>query len=108
MNDLRGPAIRSLAEREAPRRYWRYEHREPDESEGQWYFECVREDGEWWCVRQIAPSFGLVSAYDWEHLEDEHGFLTDQPIDEDETLLVPIAADEFNAAWTDALARRSP
>jgi hypothetical protein len=107
MKDQLGPAIRALAEREAPRRHWRYEHREPDESKGLWYFECVREGDESWCIRQIAPYFGAVSAYDWEHLEDEHGFLTDHPIAESELLLTQISADEFDLAWTDALERRT-
>jgi hypothetical protein len=76
MKDQRAPAIRALAASKALRRYWRYEHREPDESEGPWYFECVQDGDEWWCTRQIAPHLGNVSAYDWEHLEDEYGFLT--------------------------------
>ena len=99
MSDQRGPVIRALAEGAGARRYWRYEHREPDESAGRWYFECVREDDEWWCIRQIAPHAGGVSAYDWQQLGDEHGFLTDQPIDEEQPLLEAITAEEFEAAW---------
>ena len=106
MKDQRGPAIRALYERPGPRRYWRYDHTEPDESFGQWYFECVRDNDEWWCIRQIGPHPLGVSAYDWQHLGDDRGFLTDQPIDESETLLVSIAADEFEAAWRDAVKPR--
>jgi hypothetical protein len=107
MKDQRGPAIRSLTERGGHRHYWRYEHKEPDESAGLWYFECARSDDEWWCIRQIAPHPGGVSAYDWQHLEDEHGFLTDQPIDEHEPLLEAIPAEEFEASWREAVQRRA-
>ena len=101
MEDQRGPAIRSLAEGAAPRRHWRHEHRETDESAGTWYFECVLHEGEWWCIRQVAPHAGGVSVYDWEHLRDDHGFLTDQPL-EDDAPVEPITADEFDAAWREA------
>ena len=40
---------------------------------------------------------------DWQNLEDAHGFLTDQPIDEHEPLLEPIPAAEFQAAWREAV-----
>lgn len=100
MEDQRGPAIRSLTESSGPRRYWRYQHDEADESAGRWYFECVLDDGAWWCIRQIAPHPGGVSAYDWRHLRDEHGFLTDQPVDDDAPV-EPISFDEFEAAWRD-------
>jgi hypothetical protein len=52
-------------------------------------------------------TLGGVSAYDWQHLEDEHGFLTDQPIDEHEPLLEAIPAEEFEAAWREAVQRRA-
>lgn len=106
MKDQRGPAIRSLTRRSGRRRYWRYEHKEADESAWLWYFECVVSDDEWWCIRQIASHPGGVSAYDWQNLEDAHGFLTDQPIDEHDPLLEPISAAEFHAAWREAAKER--
>ena len=108
MKDQRGPAIRALAESARERRYWRYEHTEPDEGAGLWYFECVRDGEEWWCIRQIAPDPDGVSGYDWAYLEDERGFLTDQPIDPDEAQLQAISASEFEAAWRDAVQQRAP
>jgi hypothetical protein len=95
-----------MAESPGERRHWRYEHTERDESEGLWYFECVPAEGEWWYIRQIAPHPHGVSAYDWQHLEDERGFLTDQPIDETEPLLELITSEEFEGPWRAAVEQR--
>jgi len=100
VRDQRGPWFRALAESLGERRCWRYEHPEDDESRGTWWFEAVLDEhGEWWCVRMVAPTFGLESAYDWEHIEDEHGFLPDQPIDPTEPLLQPVSVATFESAW---------
>ncbi len=106
MKDQRGPAIHALTGAGGARRHWRREHDEPDEAQGVWYFEAVLDGEEWWCVRQVAPHPAGVSAYDWRHLEDEHGFLADQPIAPDEPLLEAISAEEFEVAWREAVRRR--
>jgi hypothetical protein len=90
MDDQRGRAIRELAGRPGPRRYWHFA-----DTDGDWLFECVRYRGEWWCVRQIHPG---RRAYDWRHLEDEDGFLTDQPLGDDAPG-EPIPKDEFERVW---------
>jgi hypothetical protein len=42
-----------------------------------------------------------------EHHEDDHGFLADQPVDENEPLLTPVSVDEFERAWNEAVRRRT-
>ena len=99
--DIRGPVIERLAASDAERLFWRYR----DEDGGVWMFECVRDEDAWWCVRQINPTGSGVAAYDCEHLEDDDGFLADQPIPDD----APgerIAADDFEATWRVAIAAR--
>ncbi|MFD7184217.1 hypothetical protein ACFV90_30005 [Streptomyces sp. NPDC059904] len=44
-------------------------------------------------------SAGQLHQYSWEHLEDEHGFLTDQAIDLEEDPLEAIPAEEFQQVW---------
>jgi hypothetical protein len=83
MSDQRGPFIQRLAASGGERLYRRHED---------WWFECVRHEGEWWAVRQIGPS-----AYSWERLEDEHGFLSDQPLGNPPGEAV--TAQEFDRAW---------
>jgi hypothetical protein len=50
-------------------------------------------------IRQIVvePS-GAVHRYWWEHLEDESGFLTDQPVDYTDQLDA-ISVDAFIRLW---------
>ncbi|MEU6005306.1 hypothetical protein [Streptomyces sp. NPDC047453] len=48
---------------------------------------------------ELTPA-GRLHRYSWEHLEDEHGFLTDQVIDPEEDLLETIPAEEFRRVWT--------
>ncbi|MDX3099189.1 hypothetical protein PV417_32650 [Streptomyces sp. ME19-03-3] len=45
-------------------------------------------------------SAGQLHRYSWEHLEDEHGGLTDQAIDPEEDPLESIPAEEFRRVWT--------
>jgi hypothetical protein len=45
-------------------------------------------------------SSGRLHRYSWEHLEDEHGGLTDQAIDPAVDPLEPIPAEEFRRVWT--------
>lgn len=39
-------------------------------------------------------------SWEWEYLEDEHGFLTDHAIDPGEDLLETIPAEEFQRVWS--------
>ncbi|MBL3804906.1 hypothetical protein [Streptomyces sp. BRB081] len=87
---------RTLDEHAAFRQHFRH----ADEDGNLWYFEAVPDRGELVVVRQaeLTPS-GRLLRYDWRHLEDEHGFLTDQPIDLAEGPVEVIAAEEFRRVW---------
>ncbi|MGW3680445.1 hypothetical protein [Streptomyces prasinus] len=79
----------------------RHHFRGTDEDGGLWYFEAVPDCGELIAVKQAElTSAGRLHWYSWEHLEDEHGFLTDQAIDPEEDLLEAIPAEEFQRMWT--------
>lgn len=60
----------------------RHHFRHADEEGGLWYFEAVPDHGKLIAIKQaeLTPA-GRPHRYNWEHLEDEHGFLTDQAID---------------------------
>ena len=94
--DQRGTAIRALDESEKPRSYWRG----VDEDASEWLFEAVEDGGERWVVRQlvIEPE-GAEHRYSSQALEDEYGFLADQPLPSDEPQLIPITADAFFRRW---------
>ncbi|WP_081237324.1 hypothetical protein [Streptomyces viridosporus] len=79
----------------------RHHFRGTDEEGGSWYFEAVPDRGELVAVKQaeLTPA-GRLHRYSWKHLEDEHGFLTDQAIDPEEDLLETIPAEEFQRVWT--------
>ncbi|MCX4649221.1 MULTISPECIES: hypothetical protein [unclassified Streptomyces] len=69
----------------------RYRFRGADEESGLWYFEAVPDRGELVAIKQAKPtSAGQLHRYSWEHLEDEHGFLTDQAMDPEEDPLEAI------------------
>lgn len=59
-------------------------------------------EGELWAIKQVEidPS-GTVARYWWQHMEDERGFLTDQPLapEEVEEDLERIDAEEFYRYW---------
>ncbi|WP_455354661.1 hypothetical protein [Streptomyces sp. SYSU K217416] len=63
--------------------------------------EAVPDGGELIVVKQaeLTPA-GALHRYSWEHLEDEHGCLTDQAIDSEEEPLETITAEEFQRLWT--------
>lgn len=87
---------RALDERATMRRHFRH----ADEEGGLWYIEAVPDRGELIVVKQaeLTPA-GALHRYSWEHLEDEHGFLTDQAIDPEEDPLEAITAEEFYRVW---------
>jgi hypothetical protein len=56
---------------------------DPEDERGRWLFEVVEDDGRQVAIKQIeAEPSGLIHRYSSDHLEDEHGFLTDQPLDD--------------------------
>ncbi|GAA3164646.1 MULTISPECIES: hypothetical protein [Streptomyces] len=88
---------RALDENATVRRHFRH----ADEDGGLWHFEAVPDRGELIVVKQaeLTPA-GRLHRYSWQHLEDDHGFLTDQPIDLDEDPVEAVPAEEFQQAWT--------
>ncbi|MED7923791.1 hypothetical protein SMD20_06095 [Nonomuraea sp. LP-02] len=93
--DLRRPLVRALAEAEGPRRYWHT----ADEAGRVWLFESVEGgDGEQWAIRQVEVGADRAARrYWWEHLQDEQGFLTDQPLEIWDLTEIPGAA--FDSVW---------
>lgn len=92
--DPRHPLVRELSESGLPRRHWRGD----DDGGGVWLFESVEGDGEHWAIRQIEiDAARRVRRYWWRHLQDEHGFLTDQPLEIWELAEIDEAA--FEAVW---------
>jgi hypothetical protein len=79
----------------------RHHFRHADEEGGLWYFEAVPHRGELVAVKQaeLTPA-GELHRYSWEHVEDEHGGLTDQAIDPGQDPLETIPAEEFQQVWT--------
>ncbi|QTD99124.1 hypothetical protein S1361_17370 [Streptomyces cyanogenus] len=74
--------------------------RHADEEGGLWYIEAVPDRSELIVIKQAElTSAGELHRYSWEHLEDKHGFLTDQAIDPDEDPLESISAEEFQRVW---------
>jgi hypothetical protein len=47
---------------------------------------------------QVAPD-GTVSRYWWQWMQDDRGFLTDQPLDPQIDDLDSISAEEFRRYW---------
>ena len=87
---------RRLDEEATQRHYFRYR----DEEQSLWLWEAVSYQGELVAVKQIeVDASGTVSRYWWQRLDDEHGFLTDQPLYPKEEGLAPISADEFRRYW---------
>jgi hypothetical protein len=79
----------------------RHHFRHADEEGGLWYIKAVLGRGELIVIKQaeLTPA-GQLHRYSWEHLEDEHGGLTDQAIDPEEDVLETIPAEEFQRVWT--------
>jgi hypothetical protein len=73
-----------------------------DDAGGLWYFEVVPVGSKLTVIKQAElTSAGTLHRYSWEHLADEHGFLTDQPIDPDEDPFEVITPEEFERVWID-------
>lgn len=92
---------RALDAGASARRYFRH----TDEEGGLWYFETVADRGELVAVKQIEVTpEGAFHRYHWEHLGDEHGFLTVLALNPDEDPLTAVEPEEFQRVWT----QRSP
>ncbi|WP_405919778.1 hypothetical protein [Streptomyces longwoodensis] len=88
---------RALDESATSRHYFRH----ADDEGGLWYVEAVPDRGELTVLKQAElTSAGQLHRYSWEHMEDEHGGLTDQAIDPAVDPLQPIPAEEFRRVWT--------
>jgi hypothetical protein len=97
MRDQRADYSCKLEESDRPRTY--LSGCDPEDARPQWLFEVVEDDGCRVAIKQIeAKSSGQVHRYWWQHLEDEHGFLTDQPLDDAEGLSA-VSPDEFHRVW---------
>lgn len=85
-----------LDARATMRLYFRYEAEEG----GCWYVEAVPDRGKLIILKQaeLTPT-GQLHRYSWQHLEDQHGGLTDQAIDPEEDPLETIRAEEFQQVW---------
>ncbi|MFB7200454.1 MULTISPECIES: hypothetical protein [unclassified Streptomyces] len=65
-----------------------------------WYVEAAPDRGELIVIKQAElTSAGQLHRYGWEHLEDEHGFLTDLAVAPEEDPLEAIPAEEFQRVW---------
>ncbi|WP_329598261.1 hypothetical protein OIE43_24400 [Streptomyces pseudovenezuelae] len=88
--------FRALDEGATLRHYFRH----ADDEGGLWYVEAVPDRGELIVIKQAElTSAGRLHRYSWEHLEDEHGGLTDQAIDPELDPLDPVPAEEFQRVW---------
>jgi hypothetical protein len=71
----------------------------PDDERELWYFEAVDDNGALIAIRQLTiGADGTRHAYSPQHIEDEWGFLTDQPIDYADEL-TPCDAAQFRQIW---------
>jgi hypothetical protein len=89
---------RRLDEQATDRLYFRAQ--DPEEEQGLWLWEAVPVQDEVVAVKQIqvAPD-GTVSRYWWQWMQDDRGFLTDQPLDPQIDDLDSISAEEFRRHW---------
>ena len=94
--DQRGPFIRSLEEQNGHRRY--LTARDPEDGR-RYLWEAVHVGSDLIAVKQLEIDLqGKRCRYDWMHLEDENGFLTDQPLYIDKNIL-EVRRDQFFQEW---------
>lgn len=71
----------------------------PDDERELWYVEAVDDNGALIAIRQLTiGADGTRHAYSPQHIEDEWGFLTDQPIDYADEL-TPCDGAQFRQIW---------
>lgn len=99
MEDKRGPYFRALQASDLPHQHW--SGPSPEDADEMWYFETVIDGGKYVAIRQLTvESDGTRHAYSAHHLEDDWGFLTDQPVDPEASEgLVAITPSEFESVW---------
>lgn len=92
---------RALDEQPGPRKcYSRADAEGLAEQGTRWMWETVLGGGQVTAVKQIeVTAAGTVRRYWWEKLEDDDGFLTDQPLDPEAWQLAVIGREEFYAYW---------
>jgi hypothetical protein len=92
--------FRDLDEGRAPRTYYEGAAGEPGQDGTRWLWEAAVVAGEIIATKQIeVPPDGTARCYWWRHLEDEQGFLTDQPLDPDSWQLRPVGRGVFYELW---------
>jgi hypothetical protein len=96
LEDQRGFVIREWEDSAVPHHYWYG----LDEEGGRWLFASIQGDGEHWAVKQIeiGPD-GRTWRYSWKHLQDAHGFLTDQALTPDHDGLTELTPEAFEEIW---------
>jgi hypothetical protein len=102
VKDQRGPALRALDATSRPRGLWSGTH--SDLPGVTWWFEAVLDvDDVWIVVRHLEcwPE-GRTLRYSVDHLEDDDGFLTDQPLDPTWDGVEEVSAEAFRSAWKTA------
>ena len=77
-----------------------------DDEGWKWFFEVVEHDDELIAVKQIeTPPGERAHRYWWQHLDDDDGFLTDQPLGREEIAIGrfrAVTAEEFRIVWDEA------
>ncbi|MCG5212631.1 hypothetical protein [Streptosporangium sp. KLBMP 9127] len=92
--------VRELDESAGPRSCWRA----ADDDGGVWLFETIEGDGQQWAVKQIEVGADRrIHRYWWRHLEDDHGFLTDQAVEIWERGTSPLDPEDFQRVWEAAV-----
>ncbi len=91
----RGPYVKPLEDGTAPRRFLTA----VDPEDGRRHFwEAVEEGGGLVAIRQLVIQGGLRWRYDWQHLEDENGFLTEAPLYLDKNIVLT-TQEVFRHEW---------
>jgi hypothetical protein len=101
MRDHRSPYFERLTSSPLPRYYW--SGAAPDDPKETWHFETVMDGRKHVAIRQLTiTADGEHHAYSATHLEDDWGFLTDQPVEPEklEGLNATTQA-SFEAAWNE-------
>lgn len=95
--------FRDLDERTTSRSYYEGAAEEPGLAGTRLLWEAAVVAGEVIAVKQIeVPPDGIARRYWWRHLEDELGFLTDQPLDPDGWQLRAVDRGIFYELWGSA------
>ena len=92
--------FRNLHDGLAPRTYYEGAADEPGPADTRWLWEAAVVAGDVIALKQIEmPPDGIARCYWGRHLEDERGFLTDQPLDPDGWPLRVVGRGVFYELW---------